>query len=308
MAKALVKIISTLIFVLLALALALFLKSHPVNWGMIKDISLSAVLLLFLLNIFNTLACGIKTKILLKKFGVALSFREWFGLSCINAFGNYITPFRGGTSLKAVYLKKVHKVDFNRTITLMGSTFIISFLASGLMGLLINLLTNPSGENSSVLTIIFSALIIGSLLVMFFPKISFNFRKKPFSYISKMLSDWHEIRKDMKMILKLLIVEAVAVISIALRYFIVFSALGVNPTFLFCITAAALSQVSIVLVLTPAALGIKEGAIVLVSKIWGYGAEIGLYGAAIDRIISIIWVFVSGLVYTPVLIKKANKE
>ncbi|MBU1203886.1 MAG: flippase-like domain-containing protein [Nanoarchaeota archaeon] len=298
---------ATMMLFLIGFSIFLALRNKQ-DISIIKSISIPVLLLLLALIIINAVLSGLKISILTKKFGINLKPAEWFGLACINSWGNYITPFRGGMVIKGVYLKKSYGLEYSKFITIEGITFIASFLVVGMMGIIGILISKSPSLKLGGIIIFLVGLMAISLISMNIPRINLKSNKKFFLRLRALLDNWHYLKKDFSLITKIVIIDMIIIISVALRMFVAFSVLNIKPTISFCIIGAIFNHLSFLINLTPASLGIKEGTISFLSKFWGYGARTGLYASIIDRIVLMTWVATSGIFFSSKFLRNYHKN
>lgn len=87
------------------------------DWRFVPELTLSAVLLLGL--------NGLIARQMIAVFGVVQGPLEWFGLSVVNAMGNYLKPLPIGAVARGVYLNKVRRLSYSDyTVTLVANYFV----------------------------------------------------------------------------------------------------------------------------------------------------------------------------------------
>ncbi|HNX90586.1 MAG TPA: hypothetical protein PKG81_01880, partial [Candidatus Omnitrophota bacterium] len=66
-----------------------FIQSHLDYLKKAASMSPLLIVAVISMDILSKACSGLKIKIVLKKFGIRLSFKEWYGLSSMSAYYNY---------------------------------------------------------------------------------------------------------------------------------------------------------------------------------------------------------------------------
>src|SRR2546423_11023733 len=78
----------------------------------IRHFDLSYTFPMVLVPLASLAANGLIGRDLAAEFAVRLRPMEWYGLSTVNALGNYLPLPQAGTLARGVYLKKVHQLPY----------------------------------------------------------------------------------------------------------------------------------------------------------------------------------------------------
>ncbi len=302
------KIFFNILILSLVIFTIIFLKNYGGKFNYLHNLSLFYFVVLSLFSWVSAFINGLRVKVFANIFNIDLSFKEWFGLSQVTTMGNYLTPFRGGSSLKAIYLKKNYKFPYKTFIVTMGATILIAFLVYGLLGissLLYSFLFTNIFNN--ILFLVFLAVLIFSLIIVVFPqKVFYNFFKKGVisDNLRKLIDGWSSIKKHPINIIKIFIIEALSVVTFSFTIFFGFKAVNYSFPFVYCLIIAIISNISVVFNLTPAGLGVREAVTVWSSSLFGAGVVIPLNVAILVRLIAIIWILPLGLFFSYVLFKE----
>ena len=135
------KIISVMILIIIILFFVYYINSNLSDLKQLAYLGISnipIILIIALLSLIFAILNGTLLDILMRPFGIKLSFKEYFSLSIITSFYNYITPFRGGMAARAVYLKKKYNFSYTNFLAILSAIYIIIFFVGGL-GMLISM-------------------------------------------------------------------------------------------------------------------------------------------------------------------------
>jgi len=299
-------ILSIVLLLVIAILVLLFLREHPIKFNNLLNVSFFYIVILILLTITNMGINGYGMNLILfTLYDIKLTMKEWFGLASITSFGNYITPFRGGASARAVYLKKRHKLPYTSSVTTFAVTHITLFLVAGILGIFTNIAAYLIYNifNIGILMLFILIFVVSLMIILFSPTLP-KTRYKFINYFVRVINEWKEFSSRKRLILKIGILNLFFVLFSTLRIYLIFLALGNTFPLILCLYIALLSFLADLLAITPANLGVREAVIVFSSKLVGANLTLGVYVAAINRAISIIVVFVFGFIFSWILARK----
>jgi len=216
-------------------------------------------------------------------------------------------PARGGTVLKAIYLKKKHNLNYTKFISLTTGAYLIgSFLASlsAIFFILINFLFYGIfygklfliSLSLSIVTLIFISIVKFfeiSHILRNFPKI-----QKLIQNVEKGLSLF---KGNNNLLAKIVVFKFLFIFIMGLKLYCAFIAIGIETNLLTILIIQSLAVFSMFISLTPGNLGIREGIIGLLSAILDIPLKKALFGAFIDRAAMMCIVIFLGLIFTRIL-------
>jgi uncharacterized protein (TIRG00374 family) len=252
----------------------------------------------------------------MKMFAIDMDFREWFGLSACNSMFNYYLPAQGGLAVRAYYLKKKYAFAYSHYTSLLAGSQIISFLLSAAVGLGLTLLYKPiHGIWHGKFVVSFASLlaltVIGTFFLWVLLKLGRTFNNARLNNILRLFKEGLGLfLQNKKLIAAFCVFHILGVFAIGARLFVCFSAIGVDVVPLQMLIISSLTTFSLMLPLTPANLGIREGIISGCAYWFGLPADQALLAALIDRGAAIIMTFLFGLIFSRVLLSdlKIAKE
>lgn len=234
---------------------------------------------------------GLFTKWTAETFSQKISTGEGLYISVLSAIGNFFGPLLGGASIRAVYLKKYHNLSYsNFTSTLMGY-YIISFVASSLLALA-SLSILPKTRQSWTLIFVFILwlILLLSLLFIRLPKkerLTFFDKNKASRFILKVVYEveegWQVILKDRGLLLKLVTLATLSLFATLFVVTVEFTILGIGLNFAAVGLYSALVSLSLLVSITPGAIGIREAILILLSSTIGVTNNEIVQIAIIDR-------------------------
>lgn len=299
-------VIQVLLIVVITAAFIFYIKK---NGHAIKEalaFKFSFLISLIVLNLLNKVCLGLKTRNILKLFSINLSFVEWFGLSVVNNFYNYLAP-KSGTAVVGIYLKNKHKLDYNKYLAVLITTGLITIFTSGIIGTVISIFFFP-GKLFGMITflMLFLGMILGTMIIFWISRFKFS-GKGIFEKINKFLEGWRVLHKNFNTILFLAIMDVCTVSLMAMRYLILFNIFSVPVGFVSCVLIAPFNIITHFATFIPGAYGIKEAAVGAASALTGIPFASGALATLSDRVIMMALTFVLGPIFSFILLKHGFK-
>lgn len=265
--------------------------THKEIFSDLTSIALWAMALIVIGKLINIWTTGIFTKWTVEAFTDTLGHKESFVVAVLTAIGNILGPLFGGLGIRAVYLKKFHNLDYSKfTATLIGY-YLIMFLFNSLLAIA-GILLLPANNQTGFLLLVFGGWFVAFFVLMFFklPKrerLAKLERNKILRIIIKITYDieagWRLMISNRVLLIQMLVL---AVANLAALYFvnyIEFVALGITVTPAAMMLYTAIVQASMLLSITPGAVGLREAVLLVLAGTLGItNAEI-VQVAILDR-------------------------
>ena len=293
--KALRPLISIVTLVLFIVWVAWYAAGHWRDFAVIADVAWPNLLGLYLVFVGILMVNGLYTRYVLLAFGVHLRFKEWVFLSIASTATNYITFFRGGAGVRALYLKLHYQFSFTDFLSTLSAMYIMYFLFNGVLGLasMALLAGNKAGYNL-LLTLAFAGLTVLSAAVMLLNIRVPEYNMFPFRQIARIINGWDAIRKNRVLCAKLLGNTALYTLLMVLQTKLAFFTYGVKLSWgaVFCFTSV--KGLALLAAITPGSLGIVEWLSVYLSRILPYTGSEALMAQALMRAVSLTTLLVTG--------------
>lgn len=270
----------------------LFLKGRTHELAKVLEVDLRYVFVLLLLTALSSLLNGHKLKMLIQTYGVNLKFGEWWGIQMMTLFWNDLTPFKGGLSARAVYLKKKYSLSYTRSVSITGIAYLTDFLVFGAAGVILSLFLPVAYEVKYLVLTLFLTVFLGSVFVMFFVPLPIKLNIKLLRHIANSINEIKSTRTNYQLIAKLGINCMLRWLTGALKLYFAFLALGSIVSIYTCLMIDLFIGIAMIISITPMNLGFRESVVVISSKLFGTGTVVGALVAALDRAVGLIWVFV----------------
>jgi uncharacterized membrane protein YbhN (UPF0104 family) len=293
--KALRPLISILTLALFSVWVVWYAAGHWQDFAVITEVAWPNLLGLYLLFAAILLVNGLYTRYVLTAFGVDLRLKEWVFLSIASTATNYITFFRGGAGVRALYLKFHYQFSFTDFLSTLSAMYIMYFLFNGALGLAgMALLTGSKAGFNLLLTLAFAGLTVLSAAVMLLNIRLPEYGTFPFRQIALIINGWDVIRKNRVLCAKLLGNTALYTLLMVLQTKLAFFAYGVKLSWgaVFCFTS--LKGLALLAAVTPGSLGIVEWLSVYLSRILPYTGSEALMAQALMRVVTLTTLLVTG--------------
>ena len=281
------RILSYVLLAMITAMAVLYFMGHREEFHIIGTVSVGAVALLSVLQLFSGIFYGLQLKILTDHYKLNLNFFQWYGLIRATSFANLWLPFAAGASVKAIYLKKIHNLDYSSFIALTAVMNIIKFMVNSLFACILLLVTIRSAPLFlfAISFFIFAATFVFILLAH---RISSRFLPS-WDFVKKVEEEWRDIRKNRAAVVKLILVSCFLFLFSSAQVYVAFRAFSFDLSFLTGGIISAFTTITGAIALIPGNFGIREAIIVSISGIDGMGVNEGIHAAALIRITGIVW-------------------
>ena len=252
----------------------------------------SGILLTFIIN-------NLQSIILLREEGAAIGFWEGLLLSAGTILVNH-SPFRPGTIFRLHYLKKVHGVRYVRASSIFSIRLVCVVFMTGVFGLFGIIVGYVSFERPIDMTILvlFFLLIVASLLLYILPKPKIlRYNNKFIDALNDFTIGFESVRKQHKLVVKIIALTFVRFIIMAGRLYFTFQAIRVSiPIWVLFLIAPATTLATIVSILPAGNLGLREGIIGYLTSVSGQEFKTGFFAGTVDRAILFTLTFLLGTI------------
>jgi uncharacterized protein (TIRG00374 family) len=280
----------------------------------LRMVSKRSILGLALLACLHVLVNAFRFKMLLNVFAVHVPFIEWFGLTVTNTMLGYCMPARGGIAVRTLYLKKQHGLSFTVQASLLAGASLLCMLLSAMIAMLLLIVAHYmyDGGLPKVLPVVIIMFLGTGAMTGILASIRpghIRLRNRRFRKLAqRFIRGLRYFRHRQKPVLWFSLAHLVSLALFGARLLFCFRALGSHISWFQAVIIQSLTDFSTVVQITPGNLGIKEGVSVYLSTRFGYGADIALATAALDRAISIVIVVGLGTLFSQILLRKYSRS
>ncbi|MGO9018448.1 MAG: lysylphosphatidylglycerol synthase domain-containing protein [Syntrophobacteraceae bacterium] len=215
----------------------------------------------------------------------------------ITSFGNIFLPMKGGAGFRAVYLKSRHDFDYSYFVSSLAANYLIVFNISSVAALAcLSLFYLDSGGFSLPAALVFIAVAASTSWAIFFPPPSLKWIPSKWvrERANQVLSGWQIIRKSRKTVVKLCYLTALNLFLLSPITWLEFAAFQMKDTygngigFLQSAIFTTIGALSLLISITPAALGIKESLLMFSSQFLGITQSQALAVSLLDRFVNVM--------------------
>ncbi len=286
-----------------------YAAGHPELLGSLRKMPAGALLVLIGISVAGLTCLGVQLKLLCAVFGTDLQANEWFGLAACNAMYNYLAPGRPGIVARALYLKRVHRLSYAHFSAVFAGSNVLALLVAGLIG------TGAAGAMAlagapgrwkllGVFVVLFSVSVGGACLLALSTKVV---EYVPIAALRKVLVRAAEgitlYLKEKEALVKVACCRVLNVALAATGFYVSCRALGLVVTPVQAVAVQCMGTFAILLPLTPAALGIREGVVSYAAHLMGLPPQTAMLAALVQRGASVVVTFSLGLLFSYVLLK-----
>jgi len=199
---------------------------------------------------------------MLRKLALPISLLEAVFLSLISTIGNIVGPFRGGAALRAVYLKSVYGFEFSHFMSTLYGVYVVTIGANASIGLVAVVLMGLDQSFAGLIDplIALVACMVACFVAVMAPRVNSNG-----SWLLERLASasdgWHTLRSDrglMRTVIGLTFLQAIAGVTALWGCFAI---LGVQPAVMSIAVTGTMGNLSSMLSITPAGLGVYDGVV-----------------------------------------------
>jgi uncharacterized membrane protein YbhN (UPF0104 family) len=285
---------------------------HREDFSFIATVSLPDVVLAGLLIVLSFLISAYQFGLFLKNFGLSVRPLELTALTMAMCLGNLLTPMRGGTGGLAIYLKRVHGLDFRSFAVIYGGTaLLIALINTGLALVCLALLWLSRGFFHPGLSLFVVVLFACCLYLSLFPPPLRWKRSGILGLIFDAAHSWHLLTRDRGLLLRLTISFLLVAFALAGSFYFIYVGLGTPVSGLGVIITSGLGNIANLVGLTPGSLGIFDAVVIEVPQFFGLDPARSITGALVFRALSFFWALllgIPGLLYVLGLTRRARKR
>ncbi len=269
-----------------------YLVANYHSFKQLLDIPLLFVLALVALNVVKIYNNGLFIKYSLDFYDKHIGDRESFYVALLTAIGNFFGPFLGGAGVRAIYLKKKHRLSYTDFAATLSGFYFITFIVNAAIGLLALVVIQAQLHLASwIMYITFAGWLTASLVLAEVKNIDriadlakrASFLGRLTTYINNSVHGWQAIKRDKKLIARLNRVTVYGFLILYAITYIEFRAVHVNASIASLSLYVTISALSLLVSVTPGAIGVREAMFIFTSRLISLNTSQILAIAVIDR-------------------------
>ncbi len=286
------KRISSLITLICLGLFALYFARNQEGVEALLRIQAIYLALICVVNLVVLYFAGLQMQRILHGFGKRMTTGEGFYLSVVATAGNSLIPLRAGTLIRAVYMRTYYQFSYANFLAVLSGSQILIYIVNSLLALsALFWIRLHGGEISILLALFFVSLFAVSVGLMFIrlpdrvlPIDSKNPVISRFARIIKeVMNGWTLLSRNRHLLRELLVLTVIGFLLLFLETYLEFQALGVNASSSQILLYSCLTSASLVIGLTPGALGVREAVQIAFSKVLGMSVTQILQVSLLER-------------------------
>lgn len=224
---------------------------------------------------------------LLKVYQLRISWWESFVVVVKSSVINFFGFLQGGTGYRAYYLKKHYNLSYARFALLFTANYLVVFFICALFGMIGSLLQAAhSGHATNYGVVVFFAVATFALLVLMFISPSrLPGNSKFMLRIKGVLAEWDHIISSKKRVFGLFLIGLVQFWALTASFFLELRAIHASTNLPGLMVYSAIAGFSILVALTPAAIGFRETLLIFARQALGVSVSVIVLSATVDRIV-----------------------
>lgn len=268
------------------MVVAWYFYAHGDEFLLLLEFDMRYLPLMLLIPLAAIAVNGLIMRLLVLQFDVRLSFQEWYGLTALQAFGNYVPFPYAGAVVRGIYLKKVHGLDYNSFTATVVVTHLQFVATVGFLGILtLPVVAAPIGHVPWPLWILF--LTLGMIAVFLTPgpwSLPLIRRWRPF------IAGLNTLRRR-HVFLGVAVKQVIMILIGTIGIWLAFNSMGRPVPWSASLLLALVTMASGIINITPGNLGVAESAAWITAYLIHADADEAVVAYTLVRMVAIATVF-----------------
>lgn len=249
-----------------------------------------------LMILFAMFIAAYQLGLFFRHFGVVTGKLELAAITFGVFLGNNFLPMRGGSAALAIYMKKVHGLDFSSFATIYGGTGLLAILVNSALALMgfIYLAVFKGYFNPGLLIIIGLMFVVSLALSLAAPKINWK-NGKVLGFIFSAIASWRVLTGNRGLLLLLTLSFVGISFCMALAFLFIYRSTGVHMGLWASLIISSLGNIANAVPISPGSLGIFDTVTIQIPRVFGLEASDTIVATLVFRILWLGWGFVLGL-------------
>lgn len=274
------------------------LRDRVSDLGALSDVPVSVLAQMVVLVVISRFMTGVGFHAALQTLGHKTSLLHMFWLNILGSYSALVVP-RSGHGARAAYLKLRHGIPLAESSAILLPLFVVQAVVAGVTGLAAigiwavvagGAIDKPIAWSLAAV----AAFGFGAMFVRFAS--TSQPRGRVGRFFRELNESWKTLQGHFFLIAGLTILHVAILAVDSARLHLAFGAVGAEVSYVQALAVGAIAQVSIIVSLTPAGLGLREGVISYSGKWLGVGVGPALSASILDRLVTVSTI----LVLTPV--------
>lgn len=266
-----------------------YVYAHRQDFHFLFGVSFWEMALSALLILIAFLISAYQSGLFLESFGLSLGFVELTAVTMGMCLGNLILPMRGGTGGLAIYLKKVHGLNFREFAVMYGGTaLLIALINAGLALIGLIVLYWSAGFFHTALSLFVAALFAVSLYLSIFPPPA-RWKGSGFrGAVARSIHSWHSLTRNRRVLAKLAVSFLLVAVALTGSFYFIYRSLGAPLSALAVLITSSLGNIANLFAITPGSLGIFDAVVIEIPQSFGLDPARSIAAALVFRLLSFL--------------------
>lgn len=252
-----VKIKHLLTFIVVVL-LGHFVYKNIEDFYIIKDLAVLMFIIIIALHMIILYLNAYIQRLLFSLFHIDI--KDSLHLMATNAFLNMVMPFRGGAGFRAFFMKKIYNLEYKKFASLTYANYLLLIFFTSILGLFLAMNLGSLALFILCLLALLSCVLVSTINIRLPFKSRFN------DIFKAIANDWKILSKHPEVVRGLIICNILALAVYTGINFFAIKSLGLNAGLTESALLTVAGNFSFFFQITPAGLGIMEGAYYLSSS------------------------------------------
>ncbi len=231
-----------------------------------------------------------------RHFGVVTGKLELAAITFGVFLGNNFLPMRGGSAGLAVYMKKVHGLEFSSFAAIYGGTGLLAILVNSALALMgfIYMAIFKGYFNPGLLIIIALMFFISLLMCLAAPNIKWK-HGKALGFVLSAIDSWRVLAGNRGLLLLLTLSFVGISCCMAVAFLFIYRATGVHIGLWASLIISSLGNIANAVPISPGSLGIFDTVTIQIPRVFGLEASDTIVATLVFRILWLGWGIALGL-------------
>lgn len=289
-------ILSTIFVLAFLFFCAHYIVSHWEEFSFLRAVSVPHLIVAAGLVIFSYLLTGYQLGLFFGKFGLRVGSMELVALTAAMLLGNLILPMRGGTAGLAVYLRTVHRLNFESFALIYGGTAVLVGLINSIAAAsALGYLAVTHRAYYPTLTLLTGGTLFGSLYLIVAPLPGSSRKHGILGILARVSQGWQSITLDHELMKALTASTILIWMTLFAAFYFIYESMGSPISLSAIVMTASIGNIANLVPITPGSLGVFDAATIQIPALFGIGVAQSLAATILLRSLCFGWAFLLGI-------------
>ncbi len=287
-----INIFKDIITVLILVMFALFFYKHRQEVRIFLTLNIFSLAILFLFVWLGVYLKATALFVFYNFFNLNLNFKEVVKISILSRYYNHLFS-KGGLIYKGILFKKSLGQSIKKSFFVFSLNSFLDLYTAALIVFIFFLWGFLFGKISVISFFTFFLLFIFLNIPLFLPARALKQWGKKNKYLTRVFLNFFKI-KNKKITNKYILLNMIVLVIAGWRLWFCFFSLGLSINIYAAVFLIAVGNFSLLLNLTPAGIGIREGFVYAGAFLFGLNPQDALLAAVLDRVINSVFILIYG--------------